>query len=479
LKYICLHISEVTHLEQGQEDISALLRTLKTTGSSKRDVTQKRGNDFYTITLEVEGPTPFIGTTTSFAGKDEDTNRDIFCRPDDTQEQTKKIRQAKNNRRKKYDPNYKNWITENRKVQEVVQDILVKLIPVYTEIPYIDRINYPDREERARRDGDKVDIALQAICHVNMLNRKIKLIDAKPIVEDIKKFIQEYNFKTSDSHAVVSIQNIELSHHFKENLTISNQNNCTSEVQELNCPEDNYEAVIGLDGEHVVIDSPDPFLNYGTLEEFVHRRKYEFVLISDERDFNVLKEFFAQSIESAYNELEHTLMKNYRLLVKEGERTDNYEFTASKFAKLVNQSDTWTLKILHKLAEKDFAELLNPGKKPLKFKVTKNKLAASFDTEQNSKEYRLYLKEPGENPEPCCFDSEYCRITRQFFIKPANEIKTTELKSELPNVPIEKNLTEPTSQQPATVETTNEQESFELSEEVSERIQQLNVFKQN
>ena len=154
-------------------------------------------------------------------------------------------------------------------------------------------------------------------------------------------------------------------------------------------------------------------------------------------------------------------------MVKEGERTDNYEFTASRFAKLVNQSDTWTLKVLHKLADKDFAELLNPGKKPLKFKINKNKLSDSFDTAPNSKEYRLYLKEQCANPEPCCFDSEYCRINRQFFIKPANEIKTTEFKSELPNMLVEKNLAEAVMQQ---------QEAAD-SKELYLETTQLGVFK--
>ena len=348
LKYKCILISEVTHLDQEQEDISALLRTLKTRGKAEREVVTKKNGELVTITLKAEGPCSFIGTTTSFAGKDEDVNRDIFTAPDDSMEQTQRIRTIKNQKLVKYNPGLDKWILENKNTQETVQDLLIKHIPVFVEIPYINRINYPDREERARRDGDKIDKALQAICHINMLNRKIKLLDAKPIIEDIKKFVQGYNFKTFDSYAVVSIQNLELSHDSKENQTISNQNNCTSEVQES---KDNYEAVVGIDGEHVVIDSPDSFLNYGILEEFAHRRKYSFVLVSDERDFSLLQQYFGLSIEASYNELGHNLTKYYRVLAKEAERTDNYEFTAARFTKLVNQSDTWTRKILNQLAK--------------------------------------------------------------------------------------------------------------------------------
>lgn len=437
-KHKCILLSEFTYLEQGQEDISALLRQLKTRGKAEREVVKKKGkDDFEPITLRAEGPTAFIRPTTSFAGKDEDKNRDIFISPDESIEQTKDITVARIKRNQKYDPKTNEWKKENLKIQEKVQDILVKFIPAFIEIPYSDRISYPEKGESARRDGNKIDQTIHAICHTNILNRKFKLLGTKPIIDEIKRFIENYNFGSSDLAPVVLIQNLKLSLDIDKNIRIEDQNNCVPEINDsIDRNTSECEVIIGIEGEgDVVIDSPDPILNYKILEEFVFYRDYKFVLISDKRDFSLLKEYFASSIEAPYNELEPNLMKYYRQFISEGKSTDNYEFTAQRAANLTDKSDTWMLKILKQLSDKDFAELINPNKKPEKFKIKIDKLAKSFDSdnsEDNSKRYTLNLKDISEFPDVSCFDLEYCRIKRQFLVKAQNRIKTTGLESEVP-----------------------------------------------
>ncbi len=403
-----LFLSEIMPPGESQEEINALFRTLKTKGKAERDVTTKKGKDIVSITLTAEGPTSFFGTTVNSEGRDEDLNRDIVLNPDNSRKQTHRIQKSKMGQKKKYSPGIKKAIQFNLQVQNEVQEFLKEFIPVFIEIPYSEFIELPVKGGAARRDPDKITRLIESCCQTNILNRALKLLNCTEEIEELKTLIQD--FRSNPLHQMLNDELASNSNDLKETNDLMKS---TSEMLEeryslyLNLQEIGNNSDIYLKTEKVIIKkqdddilvfTSDPQINYTVLKEFIKKNNIQFVLISDTRDFEIVKEYCAEAIESPYQKLTRTYQASYRKilealpnLVRNKGDEAGLHCTVAEVEDILECTNHWAWDILKKLVNQGYCSV-DEKKKPYIYNFTKSKLAESYNKEGIEHFYKLALK---------------------------------------------------------------------------------------
>ena len=173
---------------------------------------------------------------------------------------------------------------------------------------------------------------------------------------------------------------------------------------------------------------------------FLEPNKEKKILIADMKDFELVYKYVVPDLAKEYTQLSKVMNDRYELLyAKYGV---SQEFKSLEAGDILGVSDDTARRILYNLEGKGLCRI-NKEFKPYKYQLNAKTLSTS----------EFGLIGLNTNPERQC----------------NNDLQT------LPG--LENIVAEPTLQQPATVEDISEPESFELSEAVAERIQQLNVFK--
>lgn len=415
-KHRILLQSELLPPGESQEEINGLFRTLKTKGKADRDVTTKRGNDIVTITLTVEGPTSQWGTTTRSDGRDEDLNRDIILNPDNSRDQTYRIQKSKMQRKKRYNPGVKKAIKLNLLLQNQVQEFLKANIPECVEIPYSEYIKLPIKGGAARRDPDKITRLIESCCQTNILNRALKLLDCADKADELVRLVKD--FRSNPLHQML---NDELGTNSNKSEGIDDLMKSTSEMlearyqlylnlQEIELNSGEYleieKVIIKKQDDDILLFTSDPKINYLVLKEFIKKDDIQFVLISDTRDFEIVKEYCAEAIESPYQKLSRTCQAAYRKILEalpelprnKGEEV-GYHCTTADVEDILECSNHWAWDVLKKLTNEGYCSC-DEKKKPHIYNFTKAKLAESFNKEGIEHFYKLELKPfPGfQNP---------------------------------------------------------------------------------
>lgn len=404
-----LFLSEIMPPGESQEEINALFRTLKTKGKAERDVTTKKGNDIVSITLTAEGPTSFCGTTVNSEGRDEDLNRDIVLNPDNSRQQTHRIQKSKMRQKKKYSPGIKKALRFNLQVQNEVQEFLKEFIPVFIEIPYSEFIELPVKGGAARRDPDKITRLIESCCQTNILNRALKLLNCAEKINELIALVND--FRSNPLHQML---NDELESNSNKSKGINDLMKSTSEMLEaryslyMNLQEIDLNSDVILKTEKVIIKkqdddillfTSDPKINYIVLKEFVKKNSIQFVLISDTRDFEIVKEYCAEAIESPYQKLTRAYQAAYRKILEvlpdlprnKGGGEVGLHCTVADVEDILECSNHWAWDTLKKLVNEGYCSV-DEKKKPHIYNFTKSKLAESHNKEGTEHFYKLVLK---------------------------------------------------------------------------------------
>lgn len=419
-KHKILFQSELLPLGEAQEEINGLFRTLKTKGKAERDVTTKKGKDLVPITLTVEGPTSQWGTTTRSGGRDEDLNRDIILNPDNSREQTFRIQKYKMKQRKKYDPNAKNAIRLNLLLQNKVQEFLKANFPECVEIPYSEYIKLPNKGGAARRDPDKITRLIESCCQLNILNRAFKILNCANKIDEVVNIVKD--FRRYPLHQTLNAELASNSDKFEgidalmksSSEMLETRYSMYLKLQEIEPKTDDYlkieNAIIKKQDDDILLFTSDPAINYIVLKEFIRKNTLKFVLISDTRDFEIVKEYCAEALESPYQKLSKTHQEAYRKILealpdlpRNKEEEAVYHCTTADVEDILECSNHWAWDVLKKLTNEGYCTC-DKKKTPHIYNFTKSKLAKSFDKEGFGDFYKLELKPFPEFQKPTSSD---------------------------------------------------------------------------
>jgi hypothetical protein len=168
LSHKAIIIYEKVGSEQADYSIRTIQSEKKLRGSTV-EMNAKTGR-FETRDVEVSGPVAFIETTTKGSLHPENATRVFDLRVDESEEQTEAIFAAQDARHMEMEIDREALLRPWRNAQR-----LVKSYPVI--IPFVERIRFPTRPLRVRRDRPRFLALIEASCLLHQFQRNKKIIN--------------------------------------------------------------------------------------------------------------------------------------------------------------------------------------------------------------------------------------------------------------------------------------------------------------
>jgi len=135
-----------------------------------------------TVDIEVQGPITFIETTTKSHIHDENETRSFDIFVDESEEQTKRIQQAKIMK-------YKGEIIDKEKITKPWKNAQRLLKPYRVYFPFADYITFDTKNVRSRRDHERFLALIEVIAFIHQYQREKKIING---IEFLVASIEDY-----------------------------------------------------------------------------------------------------------------------------------------------------------------------------------------------------------------------------------------------------------------------------------------------
>jgi len=190
LKHKLLIVDE----RSGSEEADYAVRTLQTRHRLTLAYPVKDPNTgrMKTIVVEMSGPISFIESSTKEALNPENTSRSFQLYLDESEEQTKKVQEYQ-----RFIRSLDGWklLDKRASVIRIHNNAQRLLKPIKIIIPFIDRIKFPSRWIRTRRDQDRFLSLIEAVTFLYQYQRPIKQDQrGKPYIESsLKDYEIAYN----------------------------------------------------------------------------------------------------------------------------------------------------------------------------------------------------------------------------------------------------------------------------------------------